>query len=97
MTDATKLTFKSPLVVSIIFAAVLGTTTVLTAHFNTNNKIDKLSAKFDVYIASNISDKVIMEYRVNDLSAQVNVNTISIKTIADFIEPKRIEIKSRRR
>ena len=93
MPDVTKITFETKLVASIVIGAVMMTASVLTAWFGMSNKIDRLAYKIEL-------KNTVFEMRlanVESIVPQVNINTMTIKTITDFIEPKRIEIKSRRR
>lgn len=93
MADVTKLTFETKLVASIVIGSVMMTTTVLTSHFSTKAQIDQLRS--DIKLNQTVTDMRLKV--VEAIVPQVNINTLTIKTIADFIEPKRIEIKSRRR
>lgn len=96
MAEAEKLTFKSPVVASIAMAVITG----CSVYFGLKSEITEIKTQLNVYIASNISDKTIANYRFDKLdkvAEQVEINTLSIKTIADFIEPKRIELTNRRR
>lgn len=95
MATSDKLTFKSNIVISAIMGAITGT----SVFFGVKSEISQVNAKLDIYIASNVADKTIMNYRVDVIEkkmAQIDINPSAKKTIADFIEPKRIEISKQR-
>lgn len=92
MADVTKLTFETKLVASIVIGAVMMTTTVLTSHFSTKAQIEQLRS--DIKLNQTVTNMRLET--VEALKPQVDLNTMTIKTIADFIEPKRVEITKRR-
>lgn len=93
MADVTKITFESKLVASIVIGAVLMTTSVLTAWFSMKQQLKDLRA--DIILNNKVTDMRLISIEGN--IPQININTLAIKTIADFIEPKRIEITNRKR
>jgi len=92
MADATKLTFEVKVVASIVIGAVMMTTTVLTSHFSTKSQIDQLRS--DIKLNQTVTNMRLAT--VEALIPQVDINTVAIKTIADFIEPKKIGLKKYR-
>lgn len=92
MADATKLTFEVKVAASLIVGAIVATTTVVTVLNNIKGEIKDLRA--DIKLNQTVTD--IRLKVVEAIVPQVNINTLTIKTIADFIEPKKIEITKRR-
>ncbi len=92
MGDVTKITFETKIVVSIVAGAIMMTTTVLTAWFSMKGQISDLRA--DIKLKNTVLE--IRMAAVESIVPQVNINTLTLKTIADFIEPKKIQLKKYR-
>lgn len=66
-----------------------------------NSKLDAIESKVDVLIATdkgihNVQEvqRVAMQKQLDENTDQVNINTLTIKTIADYLEPKSFKPKN---
>ena len=89
MTDLTKTTLKSPIIVTLVGGSIGITVSVLTAYFGLLKKIESLDKKVDIYITQNVSKLDGIE----NLKQQTAINTLTIKTITEFIKPENIDFK----
>ena|ERR1700748_3835474 len=81
---------------SVIGGVILISLAWARLEYKSNEQHQELKAMIEKYIVSNDKDKEMLAYQLGELRDQVDVNTITIKAITDFIKPDGPEIKRRR-
>lgn len=65
--------------------------------FKMDQMNDSTKAMFREYIIANDKDKIAVEVRLQNFKDQLDVNTMTIKAIADFIKPDEPKIEKYKR
>lgn len=89
--DNSTITVKAAAIVTITLLSLA--TTGLTAYYSAKNGVDKGLEALRLELADQKSETKILRFELENLREQVKINTLTIKTITDFIKPEIPEIK----
>lgn len=62
--------------------------------YKSDKQYQEIKEVLSVYVANNEKDKEMLTYKIGELRNQVDVNTLTIKTITEFVKPE--DVRRRR-